>query len=185
MIFFTYAITDGKGASTTAIVYITVFAPPNAVDDAYEVFKNARLTTPAPGILNNDSSMEGVNLRVTSSTEPDNGSLAQSSDGSFIYTPNEGFVGEDSYDYIVTDDNGGTAEATVTITVKTFSVPPMIIPGGGDVIIIGGDGVVKGTSSDCKLNFSNCTGVDTVSGINDFGNELFSASTNGVVPMNP
>jgi hypothetical protein len=174
--FFTYAVSDGKGGVVTASVFLTVYAPPIAVDDSYEVFKNARLTIPVPGILSNDNSPEGVGIRVSSSTQPANGSLAQSPDGSFVYTPNQDFVGVDTYDYVLVDNNGGTAEATVTITVKTFNVPPMIIPGDGSVIIIGGGGVTAGTSSDCRLGFTDCSGVNTVSGIND---ELM-ANTNGL-----
>lgn len=179
--FFTYAVDDGNGNIVTATVYVNVFVPPQANDDRYSVFKNARLTTPVPGILSNDNFSADTGVRVTANTDPEFGSLSQREDGSFVYTPNNGFIGMDSYEYTIVDENGGTSDATVYITVKSFSVPPMIIPGGGDVIIIGGGGIVNGTSSDCKFNFSNCTGVDTVSG----GRDELTASTSNILFTTP
>jgi hypothetical protein len=35
-----------------------------------------------------------------------------------VYTPNTGFIGEDSFKYTVSDGRGGTAEATVRVTVR-------------------------------------------------------------------
>ena len=50
-----------------------------------------------------------------------NGSLTLNADGSFVYTPNAGFCGTDSFTYTATDGHATSAPATVTITV--YSVP--------------------------------------------------------------
>ena len=48
---------------------------------------------------------------------PGNGVLTLNADGSFTYTPNPGYNGIDSFIYEVSDGNGGTDTATVTINV--------------------------------------------------------------------
>ncbi len=43
--------------------------------------------------------------------------LALRPDGSFTYTPNQGFVGTDTFSYLAHDTRGATDVATATITV--------------------------------------------------------------------
>ncbi|MEQ1592682.1 MAG: Ig-like domain-containing protein [Thiobacillaceae bacterium] len=49
-------------------------------------------------------------------------------DGSFIYTPNAGFSGTDSFTYQVTDASGSGSTATVTLTVTPANTPPGVSP---------------------------------------------------------
>ena len=42
---------------------------------------------------------------------------ADPSDDQLIYTPNPGFKGHDTFMYTITDSNGDTASAAVTVTV--------------------------------------------------------------------
>ena len=46
--------------------------------------------------------------------------------GDCTYTPETGFTGNDSFDYTVSDGSGGTASATVNVTVEAVGVnlPP-------------------------------------------------------------
>ncbi|MEM6374586.1 MAG: cadherin-like domain-containing protein, partial [Pseudomonadota bacterium] len=53
-----------------------------------------------------------------------NGNLVLNSNGSFTYTPNQGFSGQDSFTYSASDGNGGSDTATVTITVNAVAPPP-------------------------------------------------------------
>src|SRR5690606_29978343 len=69
-------------------------------------------------------------LTVTSATAA-NGTVTINPDGSLSYTPNAGFVGEDSISYSIDDGQGGTANATVTVTVNEV-VPPNIAPIAND-----------------------------------------------------
>ncbi len=56
-----------------------------------------------------------------------NGSVAVDGDGTYSYTPNAGFTGEDSFTYRVTDANGISSAATVNVTVgepgSGFDIP--------------------------------------------------------------
>ncbi|MEO0764246.1 MAG: MBL fold metallo-hydrolase, partial [Pseudomonadota bacterium] len=53
-------------------------------------------------------------------TDVTNGTLSLNADGSFDYTPDAGFFGEDSFVYAVTDGEA-TQNATATITVEEFA----------------------------------------------------------------
>ncbi|MCA1683923.1 MAG: tandem-95 repeat protein, partial [Actinobacteria bacterium] len=112
---------DGFVSEQTGTVVLR-WAPPNqapvAVDDAYTTTTGTPLTVDAPGVLGNDTDPEGNTLVSDQTSSPANGSTTFNADGSFIYTPNAGFTGTDSFTYTASDGNGGTsAAATVTITV--------------------------------------------------------------------
>lgn len=89
---------------------------PTAADDAYGAQANQTLTVDAStGVLSNDT---GTGLTASVVTGPANGTLTLNPDGSFTYTPNNGFSGVDTFTYTGTDADGRTTNtATVTITV--------------------------------------------------------------------
>jgi hypothetical protein len=90
---------------------------PEAVNDVYSVAQNEVLEVGAPGLLTNDLDLDGDELSVSLETGPSNGLLELHEDGSFIYTPNEGFSGEDSFSYVVSDGKLDSEIGLVTITV--------------------------------------------------------------------
>ncbi|MCO6454117.1 MAG: tandem-95 repeat protein, partial [Pirellulaceae bacterium] len=101
---FTYEISNLSGLTDTALVTVTVNSvndPPVAVDDAYATDEDVPLVVAAPGILVNDSDLDGDALTVVvgSISGPGNGTLAASADGSFVYTPAANFHGTDSFTY--------------------------------------------------------------------------------------
>jgi hypothetical protein len=132
--------------SDTATVTITVTdAAPIAVDDAYATDQDTELTVDAPGVLANDSDPDGDPLIITSLlTGPTNGSVnLDLATGGFTYIPHEGFVGTDSFSYVLDDVHdtpqkqqvsgaGGDDTATVTIQVSgigpTATVPAEVSP---------------------------------------------------------
>ncbi|MBW7882604.1 MAG: tandem-95 repeat protein [Caldilineaceae bacterium] len=124
---FVYEICDTDGLCDQATVTITVTPVndgPDAVDDSYSTAEDTPLTVPAPGVLNNDTDVDGDALTVTGYTQPANGTVVQNADGSLTYTPNANFNGTDSYTYTISDGNGGTDTATVTITVSGVNDAP-------------------------------------------------------------
>ncbi|MCA1684019.1 MAG: tandem-95 repeat protein, partial [Actinobacteria bacterium] len=114
---FTYIASDGDGGTDVAIVTIAVNTPPDAVDDAYTTAEDTPVTVAAPGVLGNDTDLDGHALTAASPSTPGRGSVSLNPDGSFTYTPDAGFAGADSFTYTATDGNGGTDTATVNITV--------------------------------------------------------------------
>ena len=60
---------------------------------------------------------EGDVMTVASYGQPASGSVVPNGDGSFSYTANSGFVGNDSFRVVVTDGMGGFSETELSVTV--------------------------------------------------------------------
>ncbi|MBS0262864.1 MAG: cellulose binding domain-containing protein [Planctomycetes bacterium] len=84
------------------------------------VFANMNQTT-VINVLANDTDPNGDTLTVTAVTAALNGTAVLKTDGSVSYTPKSTFAGADSFTYTVSDGHGGTAKATVKLTVGTPS----------------------------------------------------------------
>lgn len=92
--------------------------PPIANPDTYQVGAGGTLNVPAPGVLANDTDPEGDGLTAELINQVSNGMLLFNSDGSFQYTPNPGFIGVDSFNYVANDGTSDSGPATlVTINV--------------------------------------------------------------------
>ena len=89
---------------------------PVATGDAFKAKKGKTLSVPAPGVLKNDSDPDGDSLTAQLVSDPAKGTLTFEADGSFAYTPNVA-KGTDSFTYRVSDGNGGTDTAKVTIKI--------------------------------------------------------------------
>ncbi len=119
-------------------------------------------------VLGNDSDPDGDPLGVAAVTQGANGTVAVNPDGTLLYTPNPGFTGADSFTYTVTDGNGGTDTAGVTLYVgnATEGGPGNDSLSGGpgiDVILgHGGDDTISGASGDDLLYGGD--GDDALSG---------------------
>ena|GEM_PF-1142958 len=129
---FTFKANDGTVDSDTATVTITVNPvndAPVAVNDQYTTTRNTPLTVAAPGVLGNDSDLDGDTLFAVAGDAPQHGTLTLNANGSFTYTPNNGYVGSDSFTYRARDRAGEDGllsnVATVTITVTHTNTPPV------------------------------------------------------------
>jgi hypothetical protein len=76
------------------------------------------------GVLANDLSVNGPFLAATLVSGPAHGTLSFGSNGGFTYTPNIGFVGEDTFTYRASDSFYDSELATVTIYVGKASPSP-------------------------------------------------------------
>ncbi|MDO6590181.1 MULTISPECIES: DUF7507 domain-containing protein [Rhodobacterales] len=96
--------------------------PPLAFDDDYTTPVNVDVVDNV--ITNNDNGIDNdpeggaVTLNTTPVTDPANGTVVLNPDGSFTYTPDENFIGTDTFVYEIEDETGLTAQATVTITIE-------------------------------------------------------------------
>jgi hypothetical protein len=142
---------EGTSAASTADKF-TFVAAPTAQPDSYTVAQNSHLTVSAPGVLANDTAPQGYALTATLLTEPANGTLSWGGDGSFIYTPNSGYVGADSFTYEATDAYGNSSPTTVTLRSASLptvtGVTPALGPlAGGTTVTITGTGFIAGTTT--------------------------------------
>ncbi|MEM6693094.1 MAG: tandem-95 repeat protein [Pseudomonadota bacterium] len=128
---FTYTVDDGKGGTDVGEATITVAAvadDPVAVNDADTTEVNTAVTI---DVLDNDSDPDGDLLTVAGVGQGANGTVTFTA-GDVTYTPDADFVGEDSFTYDVSDGQGGTDQATVTVTVEDvpdFPTPVFSQPG--------------------------------------------------------
>ncbi|WP_175472164.1 MULTISPECIES: Ig-like domain-containing protein [unclassified Curtobacterium] len=113
---FTYTAKDGSGASSTATVTVTVL--PTAGADDVTATAGSPTKGAAPGLLGNDL---GSGLTVQGATQPAHGSVTVAKDGSYVYTPADGYSGPDSFDYTVVDPSGNTDTVTVTVQVAPLA----------------------------------------------------------------
>ncbi|MCB9190683.1 MAG: tandem-95 repeat protein [Flavobacteriales bacterium] len=113
-----------------ATCIITVYPdnnPPVAVNDINGTLVN----TPVDGnVITNDYDPDGDNISVTLLSTPPNGSVSLNPNGTYTYTPNPGFDGEDVFTYILCDDGVpslcDTAEVSIEVVpVSTGNEPPV------------------------------------------------------------
>jgi len=94
----------------------TTPGPPVAVNDTVNTVENVAVTF-SP--LANDSSPSCYSLKITSPLgTPSHGTATIINSGTSVtYTPTSGYIGSDSFSYSISDGNGGTASATINVTV--------------------------------------------------------------------
>ena len=123
---FTYSISDGNGGSDTATVNVTVSNvndPPVATGNSYTINQDTVLSVAAPGVLGDDSDIDGDALTATLVSGPSHGTVTLGADGSFTYTPAPHFAGSDSFTYHAFDGTANSNTATVSITVLDTEGP--------------------------------------------------------------
>ena len=117
---FEYTIGDGVAGVDSATVTITIDGvtpntPPVAFDDS---FSTGEGTTLRGNVLNNDRDVDDDTLTAILGVGPSNGTLDFKEDGSFTYTPDDGFLGIDSFTYQANDGTDDSPVATVNIEVE-------------------------------------------------------------------
>lgn len=128
-----YTITDGTFTSS-ANLNISVKEPPVSNDDEKIALINSTLNEPAPGVLGNDTDPDGDMLSVATfslneasfiagqTTNLTEGAISISADGSYIFSPSQGFTGNvPTINYTITD-GAFTSSANLNITVKQAPV---------------------------------------------------------------
>ncbi len=96
---------------------------PTAANDVFTTPAGTALTVPAAGLLANDSDPEGAPMTATVFGQPLHGTVTVAADGSFVYTPAEGFTGMDAFMYRTSDGTNWSAMAAVTVYVTPAEAP--------------------------------------------------------------
>ena len=106
--------------------------PPQAAADSYDGAQDTPLTIAAPGVLANDSDVDGDPLTAILVAAPTHGALVLNADGGFSYTPAAGYSGGDSFTYKANDGKDDSAVATVTLTIAATPAPQTDVIASGD-----------------------------------------------------
>src|SRR5438128_4188769 len=119
-----YTISDGNGGTNSALITVTVSAvndAPVAADDAANTAEDVPVTI-SP--LDNDSDVDGDSLTIIS-VSPTNGTAVIVGGTNVLFTPAANFNGTATIGYSISDGNGGTASALITVTVSPVNDPPV------------------------------------------------------------
>jgi large repetitive protein len=119
---FTYQVSDGKADSAVATVTMTV----TSVNDAPTARADAlTVDSGQPGtidVLANDGDVDGDALAVSVAAQPAHGTVTCA--GTCTYRSAAGYAGPDSFQYRIGDGHGGTATASVAVTVRKVVTLP-------------------------------------------------------------
>ena len=133
-----YTISDGQGGTASATAFVTV----TPVNDAPVAVNDGSLGSPfatvaedsgasaAIPVLGNDSDLDSDPLTITAASSS-NGTVAIVPGGTALsFTPTLNFNGAATISYTISDGQGGTASATVFMTVTPVNDAPVAVNDG-------------------------------------------------------
>jgi VCBS repeat-containing protein len=154
---FTYQLEDRDGnKSNITTVNLRVGLPPMAINDTYQIKRGATLVVHADtGVLANDTDAETPKDPVTAVIEtlPQNAQdFTLYDDGSFSYTPKNGFAGDDTFKYKARDQDG-TSDTAATVTITVGIKPKVIdhsykVDANGSLLTDDSNGVLAGATEE-------------------------------------
>ncbi len=137
----TYTVSDGVGTNTANLnlTVTPVNDPPTVVNETTSTPENTAIT--GLNLLTNDTDVEGNTLSISQFTIAGVtyqagsivelagvGSILVNADGTYTFTPNQGFFGTvPTLTYTVSDGNGGQTNGTLVITVTPVNDPPVVV----------------------------------------------------------
>ena len=127
---FVVQVSDGNGGTDTITVNITINPQndnPTAVDDSFTVDEDS--SDNILDVLANDTDApdSGETLTITAIGPTSNGGTATNEGTHITYTPAANFFGTETFDYTISDGNGGSDWATVTVTVTGLPDDPIAV----------------------------------------------------------
>jgi VCBS repeat-containing protein len=164
-----FVVDDGAAHSNTSAVATTTLAfnvnenqPPVAVNDAVttneDTVLNGNVLIANPSTPDSDPNNDTLTVTQVNGNTADVGNqitlasgalLTLNANGTFSYNPNgqfeslgTGTIATDSFTYTISDDNGGTSSATVTVTITGVNDAPV------EIIGTAGRDVLTGTADD-------------------------------------
>ncbi|WP_460239629.1 Ig-like domain-containing protein, partial [Aurantivibrio plasticivorans] len=127
---------------------------PVATDDSFATTPNTAFTT--GNVLSNDQLIDNATISSVDTTGV-SGTVVNNGDGTFDYTPASGFVGTETFTYTLTDLDGETSTATVSIEVTNSLVV------GPDVINVPNTSYTENDSAVQLLSGVSITDADSAS----------------------
>jgi gliding motility-associated-like protein len=127
---FTYKACDAGGLCSQVVVTITIHPVndfPAAKDEQARTLESKALD--GPTVLVNDSDLDGDALAVTVApiSGPAHGTLELRVDGTYRYTPNPKYYGEDSFTYQVCDNGTPSLCTQATVTIQIIRTPDILV----------------------------------------------------------
>jgi uncharacterized repeat protein (TIGR01451 family) len=108
----------GVGNNRSDIGLHVLNVAPLSMGESYVTLEDTPLHILAPGVLANDSDVNGDSFSAVKDSDPLHGQLTINLDGSFTYTPTLNYYGSDSFTYHASDGVLNSDIVTVTLTVQ-------------------------------------------------------------------
>jgi hypothetical protein len=125
--YFTYSVTDSEGkydSASVSVVISPLAVAFSAVTDSLVVSEDSQVTL---NLLSNDQNPENLALTMALQSLPLHGQAQLSQDGLLTYIPNADFYGNENLTYSLTDGEGNTSIASVSIEVSPVNDPPVAL----------------------------------------------------------
>ncbi len=175
---FNYTLTDDNGNTSISTLTINVTdnsdTVPIAVDDnSFTVLEDNSLS----GDVSTNDTLDVAGepyVYASDATSLNGGTISMNADGTFTYTPALNFNGTDTFNYTVTDADGDSASALVTITVNADN----------DSAIFSGDISGSGTEDGGAITGTLIV-TDTADGIMPTDFTISANGVNGTATINP
>jgi hypothetical protein len=170
---------EDANVDNVRLTAISLAGPPNqqpeAVDDSGTTDEDVAVVI---DILTNDSDPDDDTIQLDSVTQGTNGSVFDNGDGTVTYNPDPDTNGVDAFTYTISDGHGGTANATVTVTVASVDDAPIADAGGPYTVVEDGSvDLDASASTDPDLSYG-----DTLSYAWDFDDDGAFDDATGVAP---
>jgi hypothetical protein len=104
---------------------------------SYSTDEDTPLNVSAPGVLTNDTDLDGDTLHAVLDSGPSHAAVngfTLNADGSFSYTPAANYNGPDSFTYHANDGTADSNTVTVTLTVNPVDDPPVAVDDSATVL---------------------------------------------------
>ena len=116
---FTFKVSDGSADSNTATVLLSITATndtPQVQNDSVTTTQNTAVT-----ITLQASDIDNTSLTYSITTQPKHGTISSlsSSKGTLVYTPDNNYVGSDTFKFKVSDGTATSSSGTVSITISS------------------------------------------------------------------
>ena len=123
----TYNVCDPAGLCASGNITIQITSVEDLPQVSGESLAIVEGNTLTGNVSTNDSDGDGDPLSYSILSAAQNGVLSLNTDGTFSFIPNIGFLGNETINYMVCDDNGNCASATLTIDVLTSNTDPTVV----------------------------------------------------------
>ena len=174
--------------STTGLPYeiYHYYAPPITQDESYVIDEDTTLSVDEMnGVIANDSDIDSEVLTTILVTQPANGTLTLNLNGSFEYTPNLNFFGNDMFTYKVTDGMLESNVSTVSITVNPINDAPVsynnsyVMNEDTELVVTLANGVLN---NDLDVDSTNLTAYNVT---NPTNHSTFTFNSDGTFTYKP
>ena len=135
---FDYTITGDEGSATASVTVTVNDVPDTAPVASDDITQTTRDTAVLINVAANDSDADGDPFSITSVGSPangtaivdDNGTPGDTTDDQVLYTPDQGFLGTDTFTYTITGDEGSdSASVTVNVNEPPTTAGPLALDG--------------------------------------------------------